>query len=371
MATNYLTASSGTITWSTSTNWSGLATPANSDNTTIANSSGDITLGLNQASVTLANLIVPMTFTGTAGLTAKTPKSVTSITRSSNTATVTITSHGYAVGDTVVISGASESDYNGTYTVATVPDANTFTYTVANTPSTPASGTIICRQYDYLRIGATAFRYGDAGNGATAAVGSGRFKIDFSSIQTAAVVVNTKSQGTDSNLEPLRILGSNSSNTLTVLAGLVGVATTVPSETATFATINIAGGTLNCGAGTTWTTIYQTGGTLNMGGGASGSSILNQSAGTTTLNGSGTLADIKAAGTVKLNLRKATSGDTITSTLWLLDGAVLDLRDNPADISVGTFRATGNVTVYRSKANPGHFSWTTLTQDPGSTINFA
>jgi hypothetical protein len=67
---------------------------------------------------------------------------VTSITRASTTATVTTTtSHGLITGDSVVISGALQSDYNGTYTI-TVTAATTFTYTVANSPTTPATGVI-------------------------------------------------------------------------------------------------------------------------------------------------------------------------------------------------------------------------------------
>lgn len=68
-------------------------------------------------------------------------QTVTSVTRSSTTATVTKTSHGYRTGQILTISGANEADYNGNFRI-TVTDANTFTYTVANSPSTPATGTI-------------------------------------------------------------------------------------------------------------------------------------------------------------------------------------------------------------------------------------
>lgn len=68
-------------------------------------------------------------------------QSVTSITRTGDTATVTITAHGYATGDLVTISGANEADYNGEFVISNVA-ANTFDYTVENTPTTPATGTI-------------------------------------------------------------------------------------------------------------------------------------------------------------------------------------------------------------------------------------
>jgi putative transposon-encoded protein len=70
-----------------------------------------------------------------------TAKVVSSITRSGTTATVTLANHGLITGEVVTISGAEQGAYNGTFAV-TVLDANRFTYTVANTLATPATGTI-------------------------------------------------------------------------------------------------------------------------------------------------------------------------------------------------------------------------------------
>lgn len=86
--------------------------------------------------VTLASAPIVLSFTLAADV------AVTSITRSVNTATVTTTApHGYVTGDKVNIRGAAQTDYNGDYTI-TKTGASTFTYTVANTPTTPATGTI-------------------------------------------------------------------------------------------------------------------------------------------------------------------------------------------------------------------------------------
>ena len=69
-------------------------------------------------------------------------RSVTSITRSGSTATVTMgANHGYATGQLVTIAGAAQSQYNGAQTI-TVTGPTTFTYAVAGTPVTPATGTI-------------------------------------------------------------------------------------------------------------------------------------------------------------------------------------------------------------------------------------
>jgi hypothetical protein len=97
---------------------------------------------------------------------------VTSITRSSNTATVTTAAaHGLATGDYVTITGATQSDYNGIYQI-TVLSTTTFTYTVANTPVTPATGTIT-----WGNGGATSYSYkivafNSTGNTAASSAGS-------------------------------------------------------------------------------------------------------------------------------------------------------------------------------------------------------
>jgi len=70
-------------------------------------------------------------------------RTLTSITRSGATATATFASHGYAADglSKIQISGANETEYNGTFTITNVT-TNTFDFTVAGTPATPATGTI-------------------------------------------------------------------------------------------------------------------------------------------------------------------------------------------------------------------------------------
>jgi hypothetical protein len=72
--------------------------------------------------------------------------SVSSITRASATATVTTaTAHGLATGDWALMSGAAQAAYNIKAKV-TVLTATTFTYTVAGSPATPATGTLLTRR---------------------------------------------------------------------------------------------------------------------------------------------------------------------------------------------------------------------------------
>ena len=74
--------------------------------------------------------------------TAPLPVVVASLTRASTTATVTTASaHGWTTGDFVTVAGASPSAYNGRVKV-TVTNSTVCTYTIAGSPTTPATGAI-------------------------------------------------------------------------------------------------------------------------------------------------------------------------------------------------------------------------------------
>lgn len=76
------------------------------------------------------------------GTNLKSPFSVDTITSSGTTVTVTCKfPHNLGPGANIIVSGATESAYNGTFVVATVPTDLTFTYTALSTPSaSPATG---------------------------------------------------------------------------------------------------------------------------------------------------------------------------------------------------------------------------------------
>lgn len=66
---------------------------------------------------------------------------VSGITRSSQVATATTdVAHGLVVGDYITMSGATQTEYNGVFAVASVPTTTTFTYVVSGSPATPATG---------------------------------------------------------------------------------------------------------------------------------------------------------------------------------------------------------------------------------------
>jgi len=82
--------------------------------------------------------------TTTADVIAANSISVSSITRSGTTATVTTTvDHNLSSFVPVTISGADQAEYNITDAAIVVTGLNTFTYEVAGSPATPATGTIL------------------------------------------------------------------------------------------------------------------------------------------------------------------------------------------------------------------------------------
>lgn len=66
------------------------------------------------------------------------------ITRDGTTATAASTAHGFVTGQCLLIAGADQADYNGEFYI-TVTGDNEFTFTVANSPATPATGTITAK----------------------------------------------------------------------------------------------------------------------------------------------------------------------------------------------------------------------------------
>lgn len=71
---------------------------------------------------------------------------VSSITRVGSTATVvTAAPHGFETGGVALIAGAVETEYNGEHQV-TVIDSTTYTFAVAGTPTTPATGSITSKR---------------------------------------------------------------------------------------------------------------------------------------------------------------------------------------------------------------------------------
>lgn len=109
---------------------------------------------------------------------------ITSITRVGTIATATTTVEHDLTEDwftTVDITGAVESDYNGTKTLLSVPNRTSFTFTVTGSPTTPATGTIYLKEpwrrgfngwYQVTVTNSTTFTYTSADSYTAAATGS-------------------------------------------------------------------------------------------------------------------------------------------------------------------------------------------------------
>ncbi|MGZ3743858.1 MAG: hypothetical protein ACXVB1_00270 [Pseudobdellovibrionaceae bacterium] len=77
---------------------------------------------------------------------------ISSLVRSGGTATATIGTHTYKVGQKASISGAVETEYNGTQTITAVT-GTTISYAVSGTPTSPATGTPVMKSaYNYTPI---------------------------------------------------------------------------------------------------------------------------------------------------------------------------------------------------------------------------
>lgn len=78
-------------------------------------------------------------------VTGFTPVTLTSATWAAGIVTATKVGHGFSTDDFLLIEGAEQDGYNGLYKI-TAPTANVFTYAVANTLVSPATGTIVATE---------------------------------------------------------------------------------------------------------------------------------------------------------------------------------------------------------------------------------
>jgi len=101
---------------------------------------------LNDAAFLFNNAYEPIYFSPITGVLAdvhEVPVSESfTITSAGTTATVNLVGHNFTTSTVITVSGANESEYNGEFTVSNVVDADNFEYTLANSTTSPATGTI-------------------------------------------------------------------------------------------------------------------------------------------------------------------------------------------------------------------------------------
>jgi hypothetical protein len=223
--------------------------------------------------------------------------------------------------------------------------SQTFTGTIGTASTTGTFG--------YWKIGATTWTVGTPSGDSTAAIGSGRIKIDFGSAAFTGIVLASGSSA-DPGAEPVRVKGSNAANKLYVLGGRVGVATNLPGETATLAEVDVTGSSAVCnlGSGVTWTNANASaGGTLSLNSGSSGA--LNVSSGSTaTTRGTGAIATVNAGGTTYLNHRPSSGAAIATLNLYPTGSA--DFSQLPSSVTVTTLNHQKGGVLTANAANPSH-----------------
>lgn len=197
-----------------------------------------------------------------------------------------------------------------------------------------------------LAISATTCNIGrHSGTGTPA--GSTGILLNLGSNQSAVNIYKSATTSYDTYGEPLKIRGTHASNVLNLYGGIVGICTRDPDDTATFATVNALGGTLNMTSGTTLTTVNVDGATVTA---ASNLTTWTQGSGTSTLNGSATVTTLSLKGGT-FNHGSTGTATTVTvfegATLNKVFGAatfttlnlsgVLDLSETNGTLTVTTF----------------------------------
>lgn len=247
-----------------------------------------------------------------------------------------------ATGDTVYILAGSQN-------IAT--NLNQSAVTLANLIIGMGFAGAIGTAAASLQIGATAWTIGQPTTGTSSGGVSGRIRIDFGSVSFNGTVLNTSSNSTDANLEPVRIAGTNAANVLNVLGGLVGVATTLPTLTSTIATLNAVRGVVNFGFGVTWTTANVSSGcTFNAQTG--GTTLTTSNGAVANINGTAKVTTVNCGGAVNLNQRPG-SGN-IVDTLNVYETGTVDFSGNPGTGTIGTLNLYPGATRKTSPAVPNH-----------------
>jgi len=132
--------------------------------------------------------------------------SPTGLTESGSTVTLTtLAPHNFSVGDTINISGASVSGYNGSFKVLTVPSSTTLTYTALSTNlAASGSGTVGygCLVHQERLDVECIFTYHAPASGTTDTVTAKSTKANFSGTATATVALGGTPQVHNVEIEP-------------------------------------------------------------------------------------------------------------------------------------------------------------------------
>jgi len=116
----------------------------NADSTLSAQTNNLYPLDTTSATVTVLDANSSDPVEGAQVLIRQATGATVTITRNGGTASVAHTAHGLSTNQKVTIEGANEGEYNGLKTI-TVVDANSYTFSVSGSPTSPATGTITAK----------------------------------------------------------------------------------------------------------------------------------------------------------------------------------------------------------------------------------
>jgi hypothetical protein len=200
--------------------------------------------------------------------------------------------------------------------------------------------------------------------------GSSRCKINLGSVASTILI---KSSGTsaDTGADAIRLVGTSASNKLYLVGNGSTCAATfagnLPGETGDLSGgIDVSGSatTLTLGPGVTWANAYAAqGATLNANSG--GTALTVTGGAVATVTGTAKVTTVNNGGTVYLNNRPA------TDALNAYPDSTTDFSNNPATATVAAVNLYPGATIVRFPANPGHITFTALTQVNGGTLSAA
>ncbi len=282
------TANSGPCDWSVADNWSDGSIPANGDTVIFADSSVNCAFGLDNNSVALVALLIEQTYTGYIGLDR------TALVTSADGATTT----------------TAKAEY----------------------------------REDYLRIDVDAIEIGKHTGEGTAS-GSARIKIDNTSTDAATITVfKTASAGADSNLAPVRLLGSHANTDIFIRSGVVGLGIDEPGEDCTVGDVFING--VN-------SKVY-------FGSGASFDNLV-QSEGFSIVESDATVTSIKVIGGTM-----TTEGDFTVTTFTIEGGTLYPNHSKTAGNAITTFNINGGDVIGNRTNEPR--TWATVNHEIGGRV---
>ena len=182
----------------------------------------------------------------------------------------------------------------------------------------------------YMSLGGTnnsaiTVNIGYQAGGTNAGNGSNLIRLNTGSMLGTFNITNSGAQSVLANAGPITLLGTHTANIMNLQSGIVSVAVD-PTEVSTFLTVNNKGN-LFFGTGATLTTINMNGGSLAV---KSAVPTLNQTLGSTTINGTGTV------GTANLYGGAAVINTTGTVSALNIYGASADFSRNQAARTVTT-----------------------------------